>query len=197
MSWPVLVLVVVWSGILSLLGSGSTATGSLLARVAIALIAATCFVAMGFAEPSVDGYAGRMVPSLFTISFAFLVGAAGLATVLDYRATASLLLAEQRRLVTLLDALASGMEERQSDALERVQRRLDSELSALALETTPSAVASLQNLAGDPRHRARGRGCGSARLPKRGRRRQGSRAGHAGPRYGTPHALHLRLGAVE
>lgn len=191
-SWPVLVLVVVWSGVLSLLGSGSTATGSLAARVVIALLAgiAACavvlvawlsmlrrmdglrravaalvavavaglvrglfvqagFVAMGFAEPSADAYVARMVPSIFTISFAFLVGAAGVASLMDYRQTASLLLAEQRRLVALLDASATGIEERQSDALGRVQQRLDAELRDLALETAPEAVTSLQNLAGD------------------------------------------------
>ena len=192
MSWPVLVLVVVWSAVLSLLGSGSTATGSLVMRMAIALVAgvAACgivvaawwlvlrrldslaravtalvvvavaglvrglvvqagFVAMGFAEPSADGYVARMVPSLFTISFAFLVGAAGVASLRDYRESASLLLAEQRRLVALLDASASGIEERQSDALGRVQSRLDAELRDLALETAPEAVTSLQNLAGE------------------------------------------------
>ena len=191
-SWPVLALVVVWSSVLSLLGSGSTATGSLALRAAIACIAgiAACgvallgwwiilrrldgaarvtfallvvavaglvrglvvqagFVEMGFADASASGYVARMVPSLFTISFAFLVGAAGVAAVVAYRDTAALLLAEQRRLVSLLDASASGLEERQSDALERVQERLDSELRELALETAPSAVSSLESLAGE------------------------------------------------
>lgn len=191
-SWPVLALVVVWSSVLSLLGSGSTATGSLALRAAIACIAgiAACgvallgwwiilrrldgaarvafallivavaglvrglvvqagFVEMGFADASASGYVARMVPSLFTISFAFLVGAAGVAAVVAYRGTAALLLAEQRRLVSLLDASASGLEERQSDALERVQERLDAELRELALETAPSAVSSLESLAGE------------------------------------------------
>ena len=191
-SWPVLILVVVWSTVLSLLGSGSTATGSLALRAAIACVAglAACtvvllgwwlilgrldgraravlalvvvavaglvrglvvqasFVEMGFAEASAAGYVARMVPSLFTISFAFLVGAAGVAAVVAYRESAGLLLAEQRRLVSLLDASASGLEERQSDALERVQERLDTELRELALETAPSAVSSLESLAGE------------------------------------------------
>lgn len=191
-SWPVLALVMVWSTVLSLLGSGSTATGSLALRALIALIAgvASCgvvllawwvglrrldgvprivcalvvvavaglvrgfvvqagFIEMGFAEVSTSGYIERMVPSLFTISFGFLVGAAGVAAVVAYRETAGLLLAEQRRLVDLLDASASGIEERQTDALERVQQRLDEELRALALETMPSAVTSLESLAGD------------------------------------------------
>lgn len=191
-SWPVLALVVVWSTVLSLLGSGSTATGSLALRAAIACIAgiAACgvallgwwfilrrldgtarvilallvvavaglvrglvvqvgFVEMGFADASASGYVARMVPSLFTIAFAFLVGAAGVAAVVAYRDTAALLLAEQRRLVSLLDASASGLEERQSDALERVQERLDAELRELVLETAPSAVSSLESLAGE------------------------------------------------
>lgn len=191
-SWPVLALVVVWSSVLSLLGSGSTATGSLALRAVIACVAgvAACgvvllgwwiilrrldgaarvtlallvvavaglvrglvvqagFVEMGFADASASGYVARMVPSLFTISFAFLVGAAGVAAVVAYRDTAALLLAEQRRLVSLLDASASGLEERQSDALERVQERLDAELRELALETAPSAVSSLESLAGE------------------------------------------------
>ncbi len=191
-SWPVLILVVVWSSVLSLLGSGSTATGSLALRAAIAFVAgvAACgvvllawwlilrrvdglarvmlallaiavaglvrglvvqasFVEMGFAEASTSGYVARMVPSLFTMSFAFLVGSAGVAAVMTYRDTAVLLLAEQRRLVALLDASASGIEERQSDALERVQERLDAELRGLALETAPSAVSSLESLAGE------------------------------------------------
>lgn len=191
-SWPVLLLVVVWSAVLSLLGSGATATGSLTARAIIALLAgvASCavvllawwvalrrldglprillalvviavaglvrgfvvqlgFVEMGFAEATTEGYVARMVPSLFTIAFAFLVGAGGVASVVAYRETAGLLLAEQRRLVALLDASASGIEERQTDALERVQRRLDAELRELALETRPSAVTSLESLAGD------------------------------------------------
>lgn len=191
-SWPVLALVVVWSAVLSLLGSGSTATGSLAVRALIAAVAgcAACgvvlvawwlwlrkldgvprvalallclalaglvrglvmqatFIEMGFAEATTDGYVSRMVPSLFTISFAFLVGAAGVAAVNAYRDTAGLLLAEQKRLVTLLESSAIGIEERQTDALERVQTRLDAELRALALETAPSAVSSLENLAGD------------------------------------------------
>ena len=191
-SWPVLALVVVWSSVLSLLGSGSTATGSLALRAAIACVAgiAACgvvllgwwiilrrldgvarvtlallvvavaglvrglvvqagFVEMGFADASASGYVARMVPSLFTISFAFLVGAAGVAAVVAYRDSAALLLAEQRRLVSLLDASASVLEERQSDALERVQERLDAELRELALETAPSAVSSLESLAGE------------------------------------------------
>lgn len=191
-SWPVLTLVVVWSAVLSLLGSGSTATGSLaaraliacvagiaacgvvllvwwlglrkldgIARIAIALLAVgtaglvrgfvvqVAFVEMGFAEPTMDGYVSRMVPSFFTISFAFLVGAAGVATVSAYRDTAGLLLAEQKRLVALLETSVSGIEERQTDALEQVQKRLDAELRTLALETTPSAVTSLESLAGD------------------------------------------------
>ena len=191
-SWPVLALVVVWSTVLSLLGSGSTASGSLALRAAIAFVAglAACgvvllgwwlilrrldglarvtlalfvvalaglvrglvvqasFVEMGFADASASGYVARMVPSLFTISFAFLVGAAGVAAIVAYRDTAALLLAEQRRLVSLLDASASGLEERQSDALERVQERLDAELRELALETAPSAVTSLESLAGE------------------------------------------------
>lgn len=191
-SWPVLALVVVWSTVLSLLGSGSTATGSLAARALIAFAAglAACgvvllvwwlglrkldgtprialallavgaaglvrgfvvqvaFVEMGFAEATTDGYVSRMVPSFFTISFAFLVGAAGVAAVSAYRDTAGLLLAEQRRLVALLETSVSGIEERQTDALERVQERLDTELRTLVLETTPSAVTSLESLAGD------------------------------------------------
>ena len=119
-SWPVLVLVVVWSAVLSLLASGATATGSLAMRAGIALVAgvAACgvvlvawilglrrleglpriavallaiagaglvrgfvvqvgFVAMGFSDASTAGYVARMVPSLFTISFAFLVGIFG------------------------------------------------------------------------------------------------------------------------
>lgn len=107
------------------------------------------FIAMGFAEGSTAGYVARMVPSLFTISFAFLVGSAGVASVEAYRDAAGMLLAEQKRLVPLLDASATGIEERQSDALERVRKRLDVEVRALAVETTPSAVASLESLAGD------------------------------------------------
>ena len=191
-SWPVLALVVVWSTVLSLLGSGSTATGSLAARALIAFVAglAACavvlgawllglrrlegftrivialltvagagltrgfvvqagFVAMGFSDGSTAGYVARMVPSLFTISFAFLVGAAGVAAVNDYRDTAGLLLAEQKRLVALLESSASRIEERQTDALDQVRNRLDAELRTLALETTPSAVTALESLAGD------------------------------------------------
>ena len=191
-SWPVLALVVVWSTVLSLLASGSTATGSLAARGLVASVAglAACgvvlvawwlglrrldglpritlallavgvagllrgfimqatLVEMGFAEATTEGYVSRMVPSLFTISFAFLVGAAGVAAVNAYRDTAGLLVAEQKRLVALLESSASGIEERQTDALERVQRRLDAEVRTLALETAPSAVTSLQSLAGD------------------------------------------------
>jgi len=191
-SWPVLALVVVWSAVLSLLGSGSTATGSLAMRTLIAAVAgcASCgvvllawllalrkldgvprvaaallvlalagltrglvmqatFIEMGFAAATTDGYVSRMVPSLFTISFAFLVGAAGVAAVNAYRDTAGLLLAEQKRLVTLLESSAIGIEERQTDALDRVQKRLDAELRELALETAPSAVSSLESLAGD------------------------------------------------
>ena len=107
------------------------------------------FVAMGFSDGSTSGYVARMVPSLFTITFAFLVGSAGVASVEAYRDTAGLLIAEQKRLVALLEASASGMEERQSDALERVQDRLSAELRTLALETAPSAVSSLESLAGD------------------------------------------------
>ena len=191
-TWPVCVLVVVWSAVLSLLGSGSTASGSLGLRAAIALLGgmAACgvvllawwlilsrltsraripaglivialagvvrglvvqvgFVALGFSEATPAGFVARIVPSIFTISFAFLVGAAGVSTVIAYRATAGRLLAEQRRLVALLDASAMGIEERQSDALERVQRRLDAELRTLAQEANPSAITSLESLAGD------------------------------------------------
>lgn len=187
-----LALVVVWSTVLSLLGSGSTATGSLAARALIAFVAgvAACgvallawwvglrklegitrivlalvtvsiaglvrgfvvqasFVQLGFAEGTTDGYASRMVPSLFTISFAFLVGAAGVAAVSAYRDSASLLLGEQKRLVALLESSAVGIEERQTDALEQVQKRLDAEVRTLALETAPSAVTSLETLAAD------------------------------------------------
>ena len=191
-SWPVCALVVVWSTVLSLLASGSTATGSLAARALVAGLAglAACavtalawwgglrklegkprialallvvavaalvrgfvvqalFVALGFAAGTTEGYVSRMVPSLFTISFAFLVGASGVAAVNAYRDTAGLLVAEQKRLVALLESSASGIEERQSDALEQVQKRLDAEVRTLALETAPSAVTSLESLAGD------------------------------------------------
>ena len=132
-----------------------------LPRIATALLAIACaglvrgfivqagFVAMGFSDGSTSGYVARMVPSLFTITFAFLVGSAGVASVEAYRDTAGLLIAEQKRLVALLEASASGIEERQSDALERVQDRLSAELRTLALETAPSAVSSLESLAGD------------------------------------------------
>ena len=132
-----------------------------LPRIAAALLAIACaglvrgfvvqagFVAMGFSDGSTSGYVARMVPSLFTITFAFLVGSAGVASVEAYRDTAGLLIAEQKRLIALLEASASGIEERQSDALERVQDRLSAELRTLALETAPSAVSSLESLAGD------------------------------------------------
>lgn len=191
-SWPVLALVIVWSTVLSLLGSGSTASGSLVIRAAIACVAGAIacawvllawwlllrridgvgrvilavivvmlagsvrgfvvqvgFVGMGFADGTVSGLVMRVVPSIFTISFAFLVGAAGVAAVLAYRRTAGLLLAEQRRLVALLDASALGIEERQSNALERVQQRLDAELRDLAMESGTSAVSALESLAGE------------------------------------------------
>lgn len=191
-SWPVLVLVAVWSGVLSLLGSGSTATGSLAVRAGIAFVAGIAsggvvlivwwlvlrrvggllhvmiaigavlvagavrglvvqsgFVAMGFSEGSAADYVQRIVPSIFTIAFGFLVGASGVAAVASYRQTAGLLLAEQQRLVALIDSSALGIEERQTDALDRVQQRLDAELRGLALDTAPSAVEALESLAGD------------------------------------------------
>lgn len=191
-SWPVLALVTVWSGVLSLLGSGSTATGSLALRAGIAFFAGlvaclvVClvwwlvlrriaglpralvalaavmvagavrggvvqagFVALGFAEGTPSDYFLRVVPSIFTIAFAFLVGASGVAAVASYRETASLLLAEQERLVSLIDSSALGIEERQTDALDRVHQRLDAELRGLALDTAPSAVMALESLAGD------------------------------------------------
>lgn len=191
-SWPVLVLVAVWSGVLSLLGSGSTATGSLAVRATIAFVAGIAatvvvllvwwlvlrrldglphvvvaigavlaagavrglvvqagFVEMDFSEGSASDYIQRIVPSIFTISFAFLVGASGVAAVTSYRQTAGQLLAEQQRLVSLIDSSALGIEERQTDALDRVQQRLDAELRGLALDTAPSAVEALESLAGD------------------------------------------------
>lgn len=191
-SWPVLILVVVWSTVLSLLGSGSTVTGSLPPRAAIAFVAgvAACgvvlgawwlllrrlegvprvagalvavvvaglvrgfvvqagLVAMGFADGAAAGFVLRGVTSLFTIPFAFLVGAAGVAAVATYRQTAGTLIGEQQRLVALIDASALRIEERQNDALERVQHRLDAELRDLSLDSAPSAVAALESLAGD------------------------------------------------
>lgn len=191
-SWPVLVLVAVWSAVLSLLGSGSTATGSLAVRATIAFVAGIAatvvvllvwwlvlrrvgglphvvvamgavvaagavrglvvqagFVEMDFSEGSASDYIQRIVPSIFTISFAFLVGASGVAAVTSYRQTAGQLLAEQQRLVSLIDSSAVGIEERQTDALDRVQKRLDAELRGLALDTAPSAVEALESLAGD------------------------------------------------
>lgn len=148
----VVVLVAWWLGLRRLEG---------VPRIAVALLAIAGaglmrgfvvqagFVAMGFSDGSTEGYVARMVPSLFTITFAFLVGSAGVASVEAYRDTAGLLIAEQKRLVALLEASASGIEERQSDALERVQDRLSAELRTLALETAPSAVSSLESLAGD------------------------------------------------
>jgi len=191
-SVPVIALVTVWSGVLGLLGSGSTATGSLALRAGIATVAGlmaclvvllawwlvlrrlaglpralsalaavmvagavrggvvqALFVTLGFAEGGAADYILRVVPSIFTISFAFLVGASGVAAVASYRATAGLLLAEQERLVSLIDSSALGIEERQTDALVRVQQRLDDELRGLALDTAPSAVVALESLAGE------------------------------------------------
>lgn len=191
-SWPVSLLVVVWSMVLALLGTGAAVSGALPARVALAGVggAAACamvaaawwivlrrvdgiarivlafaavvlaglargllvqvgFVLLGFAEGPASSVIVRALPSVFTMSFAFLVGAAGVAAIRAYRQTSARLIAEQQRLVALLAASTSGIEERQSSALEKVQRRLDEEVQALALQTPPSAIAALENLAGE------------------------------------------------
>ena len=191
-SWPVSLLVVVWSMVLALLGTGAAVSGALPARVALAGVggAAACamvaaawwivlrrvdgsarivlafaavvlaglargllvqvgFVLLGFAEGPASTVIVRALPSVFTIPFAFLVGAAGLAAIRAYRETSARLIAEQQRLVALLAASTTGIEERQTSALEQVQRRLDEELQALALQTPPSAIAALENLAGE------------------------------------------------
>lgn len=113
------------------------------------LVVQAGFVLLGMADGATSAILFRAVPSIFTISFAFLVGAAGVGAIRDYRETASRLIAEQHRLISLVTASTSGLEERQSLALEEVQQRLDAELQSLDLQTPTSVAASLESLAGD------------------------------------------------
>lgn len=106
-------------------------------------------VEFGLAGSGVSGLGLRMATSVVTIPAAFLVGASAVGAVMSYRESATRLLAEQQRLVALIDVSALGIEERQAEAIDRVQERLDAELRLIADAGEPSAVAALESLAGD------------------------------------------------
>ena len=109
----------------------------------------TGLVEFGLAESGTSGLALRMATSVVTIPAAFLVGASAVGAVMSYRESAARLLAEQQRLVALIDVSAIGIEERQAEAIDRVQERLDEELRVIAEEGDASAVSALETLAGD------------------------------------------------
>ena len=105
-------------------------------------------VELGLAASGTSGLAVRMATSMVTVPAAFLVAAAAVSAVRSYRESTAMLLAEQQRLIALIDASASGIEERQAEALDRVQDRLDAELRLLAADGAPAAVAALEAFAG-------------------------------------------------
>lgn len=191
-SWPVLVLVVVWSTALNLLGAGPTVSGGLALRaVAAALAGALSFalvvgawyavirrcngpvrivavtitlllaglvrgaalqfllVTFALTDDSTASALVRLVSSAVTIPMAFVIGAAALGAIVDYRADAATLVSEQQRLGQLLDASARGLEERRTDAVQRIQAQLDDEISRLPVDDAPATVQALESLAGD------------------------------------------------
>ncbi|MFM9050311.1 MAG: hypothetical protein ACKOMX_09765 [Actinomycetota bacterium] len=191
-AWPVFALVIVWSVILVVFGSGGTAQGPLVIRAGCAAVGGVLaclvmagawwlvirrlrgtgrlvvvFVAMivsgvvrgatlqallvglGYAESTLDAAVTRMATSAVTITFAFAFGAAAWGSVAAYRETAARLLAEQRRLAALVDASASGIEQQQAEAVDRVREQLDAEIRDLPLTSGSEAISALGSLATD------------------------------------------------
>ena len=106
-------------------------------------------LAMGYVEGATSTLTLRLATSAITGLMTFLVAAAGVQAVRDYRASTALLMMERQRLTVLLETSTEGIETRQADALEQVRARLDDSLREFAVDSAPSAVASLESLAGD------------------------------------------------
>lgn len=113
------------------------------------LVLQLALVELGLAESGTSGLLLRLATSVATVPAAILITAGAVAAVTSYRESAARLLAEQQRLVALIDVSAVGIEERQAEALDRVQDRLDAELQQLAAGGAPSAVAALEAFAGE------------------------------------------------
>ncbi|MFM8774425.1 MAG: hypothetical protein ACKOFP_11460, partial [Actinomycetota bacterium] len=191
-AWPVFALVIVWSIVLVVFGSGGTAQGPLALRATCAAVGGvlSCLVmasawwlvirrvdgagwlvlafmamlvagvirgatlqgllvSLGYADPTFDAAVIRMATSAVTIAFAFAFGAAAWGSVTIYRENAARLLAEQRRLAALVDASASGMEQQQAEAVDRVRHQLDAEIRDLPLTSGSEAISALGSLATD------------------------------------------------
>jgi len=106
-------------------------------------------VTFALAEDSSSSALVRLASSIFTIPVAFVIGAAAIGAIVDYRADAAKLVSEQQRLGQLLNASARGLKERRTDAVQRIQAQLDDEISRLPVEDAPATVAALESLAGD------------------------------------------------
>lgn len=107
------------------------------------------FVWMGYAAGESSTLALRLATSAITVPMSFLIAAAGVQAVREYRASIALLTLERQRLTRLLETSTEGMEARQASALAQVRARLHDGLQDLALDSAPSAVTSLESLAGD------------------------------------------------
>lgn len=130
-------------------------------RVVPALVVVTCaglarglavhgvLVWIGYAAGGSSTLALRLATSVITVPMSLLIAAAGVQAVREYRASIALLTLERQRLTNLLATSTEGMEARQASALAQVRARLNDGLRDLALDSAPSAVTSLESLAGD------------------------------------------------
>lgn len=91
----------------------------------------------------------RVISSAITMPVVMGLTAGMVATLREYRRTASALVTEQARLAALVDESARSIEQRQRAVFERVQGELQAQVRELDVQSTPQAVAALEGLVGN------------------------------------------------
>lgn len=152
------VMLAAWYAVIRRIGNETPLDRRRLAAVILALLLAglvrggalqAILVTAGLAQDSTASAMVRLVSSLVTIPAAFVVGAAAAGAVLEYRREAGALIIEQEQLGRLLNASAQGLDQRRTQAVQRVQQQLDEEVSRLPVDDASATVLALETLAGD------------------------------------------------
>ncbi len=142
-----------WWGIIRRCSGGARLALAVLTLLCAGVIRAVAMqvalTTLGFTPGTAGTAVMRLANGVVTISVAFFLGAVAVSALRGYRETAGALVAEQARLVRLLEASALDIEERQADAVARVRSRLDEEIKAMSLDSAPSAVRALEDFSGD------------------------------------------------
>ena len=144
---------VIWKVVIrrcrGLLRLGVAVVTVILGGVVRAVVMQLGLTSFDYVDSTAVTLATRVANGIATIPIAFVIGSAAVSALRSYRETATALIAEQARLVGLLQESSREIEERQVDAITRVRKRLDDEIEAVPWESASSALQALHSLAGD------------------------------------------------